>query len=133
MLISPHKHHSAVVYHQDDDEGASNGGGGALKVCVGNQVHLELSWGWYDQTGDEESSYNNEYARVIGRCDGSCAQRTLGLSVAQRVLVAEFLATGKQGELSKETLMYPKAMNDDFERSKPTEEAILREQYRDNR
>ena len=56
------------VVIRSHDEGASNGGGGESLFAVelaGRRVYLEHSYGWYDQSGDEENSHADDSYRVV--------------------------------------------------------------------
>ena len=88
---------------------SSNGGVGYKDVCIDGKVHLRISRGWYDQTGDEYNAYDSHSTEVIGVCDGICHQ-TVELNDQQQKLVEEFLATGQKGKLGGTTKRYPDAI-----------------------
>lgn len=56
------------VVIRSHDEGASNGGGGEALFAVelaGRRVFLQHSYGWYDQSGDEENSHADDSYRIV--------------------------------------------------------------------
>jgi hypothetical protein len=88
------------VMIRSHDEGASNGGGGESLIAVelaGRRIYLEHSYGWYDQSGDEENSHADDSYRIVSIDKEPFRETELPKEV--KAFLEQFAKNGFQGEL----------------------------------